>query len=64
LTCAPAQARREQTNAITTVPKMRGPILLAGTSLPLPLRGSESLDINLLDPTEIHVEAVGDELLR
>ncbi len=38
-------------------------IVLAGTELPLLLRGSEP-DIRFLDTTVIHVEAVVDELLR
>ncbi|MFB3814331.1 MAG: aspartate/glutamate racemase family protein [Terriglobales bacterium] len=38
-------------------------IILAGTELPLLLRDSEA-DIELLDTTEIHVEAIVDELLR
>ncbi len=38
-------------------------IILAGTELPLLLRGSGS-DIQLLDTTEIHVEAIVGELLR
>jgi aspartate racemase len=38
-------------------------IVLAGTELPLLLRGSGA-DINWLDTTVIHVEAVVDELLR
>ncbi|PYX85418.1 MAG: hypothetical protein DMG70_03745 [Acidobacteria bacterium] len=38
--------------------------ILAGTELPLLLRDSESVDIKVLDTTEIHVEAVVDELLR
>ena len=39
-------------------------MILAGTELPLLLRDSESADIEFLDTTEIHVEAVVDELLR
>ena len=39
-------------------------LILAGTELPLLLRDSESEDIQFLDTTEIHVEAVVDELLR
>jgi aspartate racemase len=38
-------------------------IVLAGTELPLLLRGSEA-EIEFLDTTVIHVEAVVDELLR
>jgi len=38
--------------------------ILAGTELPLLLRDSESVDIKVLATTEIHVEAVVDELLR
>jgi len=39
-------------------------LILAGTELPLLLRDSGSEDIQFLDTTEIHVEAVVDELLR
>jgi aspartate racemase len=39
-------------------------IILAGTELPLLLRGSESPELAFLDTTEIHVEAIVDELLR
>lgn len=39
-------------------------IVLAGTELPLLLRGSGAEDIAFLDTTVIHVEAVVDELLR
>jgi aspartate racemase len=39
-------------------------MILAGTELPLLLRDSDSEDIQFLDTTEIHVEAVVDELLR
>jgi aspartate racemase len=39
-------------------------IILAGTELPLLLRDSGSADTNFLDTTEIHVEAIVDELLR
>jgi aspartate racemase len=39
-------------------------IILAGTELPLLLRGSDGGEIDFLDTTEIHVEAVVDELLR
>jgi aspartate racemase len=39
-------------------------IVLAGTELPLLLRGSGTADIEFLDTTVIHVEAVVDELLR
>ena len=39
-------------------------VILAGTELPLLLRGHESEEIEFLDTTEIHVEAVVDELLR
>ena len=39
-------------------------MILAGTELPLLLRDSGSTDIQFLDTTEIHVEAVVDELLR
>jgi len=39
-------------------------MILAGTELPLLLRDSESVDIQFLDTTEIHVEVVVDELLR
>ncbi len=38
-------------------------LVLAGTELPLLLRGSD-LGVPMLDTTEIHVEAVVDELLR
>ena len=38
-------------------------VVLAGTELPLLLRGSGA-DIQWLDTTVIHVEAVVDELLR
>ncbi len=38
-------------------------IVLAGTELPLLLRGSDT-NINFLDTTVVHVEAVVDELLR
>lgn len=39
-------------------------MILAGTELPLLLRGSEPAGIEFLDTTVIHVEAVVDELLR
>jgi aspartate racemase len=39
-------------------------MILAGTELPLLLRDSATGDIRFLDTTEIHVEAVVDELLR
>ena len=39
-------------------------IVLAGTELPLLLRESGSAEIEFLDTTVIHVEAVVDELLR
>jgi aspartate racemase len=39
-------------------------IVLAGTELPLLLRGSEPSGIEFLDTTVIHVEAIVDELLR
>jgi len=39
-------------------------IVLAGTELPLLLRGSGSAAIEFLDSTVIHVEAIVDELLR
>jgi len=39
-------------------------VILAGTELPLLLRDSETADIEFLDTTAIHVEAVIDELLR
>ena len=39
-------------------------IVLAGTELPLLLRDSGAKDIEFLDTTVIHVEAVVDELLR
>jgi aspartate/glutamate racemase len=39
-------------------------VILAGTELPLLLRDAEAEDIQFLDTTEIHVEAVVDELLR
>jgi aspartate racemase len=39
-------------------------IVLAGTELPLLLRDSGSNEIQFLDTTAIHVEAVVDELLR
>jgi aspartate/glutamate racemase len=38
-------------------------VVLAGTELPLLLRGSDA-GIDWLDTTVIHVEAVVDELLR
>lgn len=38
-------------------------IVLAGTELPLLLRGPESADINFLDTTVIHVEAIVDEII-
>lgn len=38
-------------------------LVLAGTELPLLLRGSESPDLKFLDTTAIHVEAVVNELL-
>ena len=39
-------------------------IVLAGTELPLLLRESGSAEIEFLDTTVIHVEAVVDQLLR
>lgn len=39
-------------------------VVLAGTELPLLLRDSGETDIEFLDRTVIHVEAVVDELLR
>jgi aspartate racemase len=39
-------------------------VILAGTELPLLLRDSGGTDIEFLDTTVIHVEAVVDELLR
>jgi aspartate racemase len=39
-------------------------IVLAGTELPLLLRDSGTTDINFLDTTVIHVEAIVEELLR
>src|SRR5215470_6119098 len=39
-------------------------IVLAGTELPLLLRDSGATDVNFLDTTVIHVEAIVDELLR
>jgi aspartate racemase len=39
-------------------------IVLAGTELPLLLRESSSAEIEFLDTTVIHVEAIVDELLR
>ncbi len=39
-------------------------MILAGTELPLLLRGAEDAGIEFLDTTVIHVEAVVDELLR
>lgn len=39
-------------------------MVLAGTELPLLLRGPEKSDIEFLDTTEIHVAAIVDELLR
>ena len=39
-------------------------VVLAGTELPLLLRDSGETDIQFLDTTVIHVEAVVDELLR
>ena len=39
-------------------------IILAGTELPLLLRDSGATDIEFLDTTVIHVEAIVDELLR
>lgn len=38
-------------------------LVLAGTELPLLLRGAESADLKFLDTTVIHVEAIVDELL-
>ena len=38
-------------------------IVLTGTELPLLLRGPESADINFLDTTVIHVEAIVDEII-
>jgi aspartate racemase len=38
-------------------------LVLAGTELPLLLRGSEAPDIEFLDTTVIHVEAIVDKLL-
>lgn len=38
-------------------------MILAGTELPLLLRGSES-NVEFLDTTEIHVEAIVEEMLR
>ncbi len=39
-------------------------MILAGTELPLLLRGSEGAEIDFLDTTEIHVAAIVAELLR
>jgi len=39
-------------------------LVLAGTELPLLLRDSRTPDIEFLDTTVIHVEAIVDELLR
>jgi aspartate/glutamate racemase len=39
-------------------------LVLAGTELPLLLRGVNSPDIAFIDTTAVHVEAVVDELLR
>jgi aspartate racemase len=39
-------------------------IVLAGTEIPLLLRDSDTTDVNFLDTTVIHVEAIVDELLR
>jgi aspartate racemase len=39
-------------------------IVVAGTELPLLLRGSDASGIDFLDTTTIHVEAVVEELLR
>ena len=39
-------------------------IVLAGTELPLLLRGSGATDIEFLDTTVIHVDVIIDELLR
>ena len=39
-------------------------VVLAGTELPLLLRDSGEKDIQFLDTTVIHVEAIVDELLR
>jgi len=39
-------------------------VVLAGTELPLLLRGSQAAGLDFLDTTVIHVEAVVDELLR
>ena len=39
-------------------------MILAGTELPLLLRDSGKSDLEFLDTTAIHVEAVVDELLR
>ena len=38
-------------------------LILAGTELPLLLRGSSNVNIQFLDTTEIHVEAIVDVLL-
>lgn len=39
-------------------------VILAGTELPLLLRDAAGADVVFLDTTEIHVEAIIDELLR
>lgn len=39
-------------------------VVLAGTELPLLLRDSGDTDIQFLDTTVIHVQAIVDELLR
>ena len=39
-------------------------LVLAGTELPLLLRGTDTMGIAFLDTTLIHIEAVVDELLR
>jgi aspartate racemase len=39
-------------------------VVPAGTELPLLLRDSDPVDIEFLDTTVIHVEAIVDELLR
>jgi aspartate/glutamate racemase len=39
-------------------------LVLAGTELPLLLRDSATADLEFLDTTVLHVEAIVDELLR
>jgi aspartate/glutamate racemase len=39
-------------------------LVLAGTELPLLLRGSDTTGVMFLDTTVIHVEAIVEELLK